>query len=323
MNIIFLGSGSFGIPSLRTLAGGGTHKILHIISQPDRPAGRGKQLTPTPVSEFALNHDIPLTRTDNANAPETLQLLRELKPDCLVVIAFGQKLSDDLLAIAPHRAINLHSSLLPKHRGAAPINWTLINNDPLAGVCVIDVTSQMDAGDIFASASTPIVPSETAGELHDRLAHLGSPLLPQVLNHLATGTLVRTPQDHALATRAPKLSRELAWIDFNQSAATVSARIRGLSPWPGTQVQLTDAQGKPRTIATILKCQATSSNQAHPPEQRGTVLPDKTVACAIGSLQLLTIQPQGKKTMDLSAFANGYGYAPLAKLTSLVPVPPH
>ncbi|MCL2640088.1 MAG: methionyl-tRNA formyltransferase [Phycisphaerales bacterium] len=324
MNIVFLGSGAFGIPSLRTFAEekeGGGHKILHIISQPDRPAGRGKHLTPTPVSAFAMEHAIPLTRTDNANAPEILQLLRKLKPDCLVVIAFGQKLSEELLAIAPHRAINLHSSLLPKYRGAAPINWTIINNDPVAGVCVIDVVSKMDAGDILAAAFTPTVSSETAGELHDCLAELGSPLIPQVLNQLAANTLIRTPQDHALATRAPKLSRELAWIDFNQSAAVVSARIRGLAPWPGVQVQLTDVQGKPRTVVTILKCQASSSDHAHPSEQRGMVLPDKTVACAVGSVEILAVQPQGKKPMDLVAFANGYGYGPGARLSSLVAVP--
>jgi len=133
------------------------------------------------------------------------------------------------------------------------------------------------------------------------------------------------PQDHTLATRAPKLSREIALIDFNQSAAMGSARVRGLSPWPGVQVQLApppSAQGKPRIVATILKCQASSSNQVHSPEERGMILLDKTVACAVGSIELLIVQPQGKKPMDLAAFANGYSYAPGARFGSLIPVPP-
>jgi len=321
MNIIFLGSGAFGLPSLDTLARS-SHKILHILSQPDRPAGRGKHLMPTPVSDYALANKLPLTRTDNANAPEILALINALKPDALVVIAFGQKLSPELLASAPHGGINLHSSLLPKYRGAAPINWAVINNDPIAGVCVIEVTQKMDAGDILASASTPIAPSETAGELHDRLAHLGAPLLPQVLDQLATNTVTRIPQNHAEATRAPKLSRELAWIDFSQPAPLVSARIRGMSPWPGIQIELIDPTGKPRTAATLLKCQATDAANGHPPEKQGTVLPDRTVACATGSIQLITLQPAGKKPMDLQSFANGYGYAPGAKIRPLIPVPP-
>ncbi|HVT80084.1 MAG TPA: methionyl-tRNA formyltransferase [Phycisphaerae bacterium] len=316
MNIVFLGSGAFAIPSLSALAQS-PHKILHIISQPDRPAGRGKHLTPTPVAQWALDRRLPLLRTDNANA-EALPLLQSLKPDALVVIAFGQKLSNDLLAVAPKGNINLHSSLLPKYRGAAPINWAVLNNDPIAGVCVIEVTEKMDAGDLFASASTPIGTSETAGELHDRLAELGSPLLPHVLDQLAAGTASRTPQSPALATRAPKLSREIAWIDFSQPAPAVSARIRGMSPWPGIQVELFDAHGKSRITATLLKCRVSHDSTSHPPEKCGTVLSDRSIACGVGSIELLQVQPAGKKAMDIQAFANGYGLGPGAKLISLV-----
>lgn len=316
MNIIFLGSGAFALPSLDALFR--THHILHIISQPDRPAGRGSHLTPTPVSAWALSHNIPLTRTDNANAPDILALLRSLAPSALVVIAFGQKLSDELLSLAPHGGINLHSSLLPKYRGAAPINWAVINNDPFAGVSVIEVTPVMDGGAILATAQTPIGESETAGELHDRLATLGAPLLPQVLDHLAAGTATRTPQDPAQKSKAPKLFREMAWVDWSQPAPLVSARIRGLTPWPGVAVELIDPSGKPRIQATIQKCRA-EPGPIHPPEKCGSVLPDKSIACATGSLEILTIQPHGKKPMDLAAFANGYSYAAGAKLKSVVP----
>jgi methionyl-tRNA formyltransferase len=176
----------------------------------------------------------------------------------------------------------------------------------------------MDAGDILASASTPIGPAETAGELHDRLADLGSPLLPKVLDEMAAGTLHRTPQDHAAATRARKLSREIAWVDFTQPAPLVSARIRGMSPWPGIQVEFIDSHAKPRTQATILKCRVTPSNSPHASQDCGKVLPDRSIACGIGSLEILTIQPAGKKPMDLQPFANGYGLSTGAHFKSVV-----
>jgi methionyl-tRNA formyltransferase len=323
MNIVFLGSGAFGIPSLQALAAS-HHKILHVITQPDRPAGRGKQLTPTPVGQLAATNGWPLTKTDNVNAPEMLALLAALKPDAFVVIAFGQKLSDPLLAIAPHGGINLHSSLLPKYRGAAPINWAVINNEPLAGVSVIEVTNIMDGGQILATASTPIGPAETAGELHDRLANLGAPLLPEVLTQIAEGHAIRTPQDQTQISKAPKLSREMAWIDFSLAAPLVSARIRGLAPWPGVQVQFTPApaSGKAPITLTLLKCRATDATTSHPPERQGTVLADKSIACGTGSIELITVQPAGKKPMDLAAFANGYGYGPGATLKSTMAVTP-
>ncbi len=319
MNIIFLGSGAFGIPTLQALAAS-PHHILHIISQPDRPAGRGKLLLPTPVSQWAIDRALPLPRTENINAPDMLKLIADLKPDCLVAIAFGQKLSDELLALTPHRGINLHSSLLPKYRGAAPINWAIINQEPVAGVCVIELVNRMDAGDILASASIPIEPDDTTGQLHDRLAERGSGLIPKVLDEMANGTVHRVIQDESLATRAPKLSREIAWIDFTQLAKTVSARIRGMSPWPGIQVDLTDAAGKSRGPIALLKCIAVG-NESHLPERCGIVLPDRTIACATGSLELLTLQPAGKKPMDIRAFANGYNFAPGAKLRPLIAPP--
>jgi methionyl-tRNA formyltransferase len=323
MKIVFMGSGAFGLPSLRALASS-RHQIMHVISQPDRPAGRGKVLTPTPVSHWALGAGeggLPLTRTDNANAPEVLAMLRALRPECLVVIAFGQKLSDELLAIPPRGGINLHSSLLPKYRGAAPINWTVINGDAIAGVSVITVTSVMDAGEILSSASTEVGESETAGELHDRLAELGAPLLPRVLDQLEMGTIERLAQDPARATRAPKLRREMAWLDWTRPATEVSARIRGLSPWPGVQVELLDSTGKPRVQATILKCRA-SGSAVHAPDQCGALLDPKTIACGTGAVELLTIQPAGKKPMDIAAFANGYHLAAAMRFRGLVNRPP-
>lgn len=314
MNIVFLGSGAFGLPSLAALTASG-HRILQVVSQPDRPAGRGGKLTPTPVAQWALQHGLGLLRPEDVNAPKMLQTLRDLRPECLVVIAFGQKLSDELLAIPPRGAINLHSSLLPKYRGAAPINWAVIDGEAETGVSVIGVCSVMDAGDIYAAARTPIGESETAGELHDRLAQLGAPLLPRVLDEIAAGTAQPVPQDHTLKSRAPKLSRDMARVDFTRPASEVSARIRGMSPWPGVQVEFIDAGGRPRGAATILKCRAVGG-AAHGAASCGVVQTDRTIACGTGALEIITLQPAGKKPMDVAAFANGHGMGAGARFFS-------
>ncbi len=321
MKILYFGSGAFGLPTLEALTQS-PYEIVGIISQPDRPAGRGKHLEPTPVSAWAAQRGLPILKFQDANTPESLAQITAFNADCFLVIAFGQKLSDALLSLPPRGAINLHSSLLPKYRGAAPINWALINNDPQTGITVLRVTNIMDGGEILTSATTPIGPAETAGELHDRLALLGAPSVISVLNALEAGTAQGTPQDAAQRSAAPKLSRQLAWIDFAQDAPHVCARIRGLSPWPGCAVQLFDPTGKLRTQATIHKCQVKEAHSIHPPHLQGTILADRSVACAIGSIELLTIQPAGKKTMDTKSFANGYGLDPGAKLVSVEPPKP-
>jgi methionyl-tRNA formyltransferase len=318
MDIIFLGSGAFGLPSLDALHQSG-HRILAVVSQPDRPAGRGGKLTPTPVSTWATDHGLPLFQTEDANA--LVPNLAGLRPQALVVIAFGQKLSDALLNIAPHGGINLHSSLLPKYRGAAPINWAVLNHDAVTGVSMIRVTNVMDGGAILATASTEIGASETAGELHDRLALLGAPLLPKVLDQLAAGTVREIPQDVSLKSRAPKLSRAMSWIDFSQPAPMVSAWIRGLSPWPGCMATYTDAAEKNRGKMTLLKVRATTSETVHPPERQGLVLADGSVACGRGSIEILIAQPEGKKAMDAAALRNGYGHGVGGKWETVIAPP--
>jgi methionyl-tRNA formyltransferase len=319
MNIIFLSSGAFGLPTLKLLLAS-QHRILAVISQPDRPAGRGRHFTPTPVAQFAHTHGLPLTTTANVNAPEVLAPMAALAPDVLVVIAFGQKLSENLLAIAPHGGINLHASLLPEFRGAAPINRAILAGLTHTGVSVIRVTQRMDAGDILALGPTPIGDTETAGELHDRLADLGAPLLVRVLNQLDRGQpLYATPQDDSRASTAPKLTRAMGWVDFTQSATAVSARIRGLSPWPGCAVNVFTADAKLRTGAILHQCRANAQAPLPPAAIPGTVLPDLTIACGTGTLSILTLQPAGRKVMDLPAFINGYGLAQGYRLESAPP----
>lgn len=325
MKFVFLGAGAFAIAGAEAVVAS-PHTLGGVITQPDKPAGRGQEMTPTPIALTADAYGWELHKTADVNSPEMLEIVRAYQPDCLIVIAFGQKLSPELLALAPYGGINLHSSLLPNYRGAAPINWAIINDDPTSGCSVIQVTSVMDGGDILASVETPIGPAETAGELHERLANLGGPLLPQVLDAMANDTLTRTPQEECRACRAPKLNRQMAWVDFTQPAALVSARFRGMSPWPGIAVEVIDPTGKVRTTATILKCKATiptlGAATTYPPNLAGQVLDDRTIACGGGgALEIITIQPNGKKPMDLQAFANGYQLGAGWKLRSVIPVP--
>ena len=216
MRLILLGSGAFGLPTFKHLHA--HHDVCAVISQPDRPAGRKRQLTATPVAQWAADVGLPTFKPDDANAPQTVAQLAAYKADAAVVIAFGQKLSPLLIDALGRLVVNLHASLLPKYRGAAPINWAMIHGEQATGVSVISLAQKMDAGLIYATAQTPIDPLETAGELHDRLAALGPAVVSDVLRAFADGSLRGVPQDERLATRAPKLSKADGHVDFTQDA---------------------------------------------------------------------------------------------------------
>ncbi len=291
LKLIFAGSGQFGRPTLEALVEAG-HEIVQVVSQPDRPAGRGRKLTPTPIAQFAIEHRLPLITTDNINA-------LSLPPaDVMVVIAFGQKISPAVVNHARLGAVNLHSSRLPKYRGAAPINWAVLNGDRISGNSIIRLAEKMDAGAILAQSELPIGESETAGELHDRLSQDGVKLMLSTLQSLADGTAVETPQDHAMATIAPKLSRESALIDWTQPPLMIARKINGLSPWPGCRVRLADPSGKEIARLTLLRAKPLVA----------TVKPAGTVRANTidGQVEILDVQPEGKRPMTLAAYRNGY-----------------
>jgi methionyl-tRNA formyltransferase len=321
MRVVFMGSGAFGLPTLQRLAQAAGVEIPLIVSQPDRPAGRGKVLTPTPVAAWALAEGRHLIRHDNINDSTGLQAIAQARPDVLVVIAFGQKLSPELLHLAPHGGINLHSSLLPKYRGAAPIHWAILNDDRETGVSVIRVTEIMDGGDVLARVATTIGPEETTGSLHDRLALLGAPLINQVLEAIRTDTLQPETQNLTQACKAPKLQRTMAWVDFNAPARAVSAKIRGLSPWPGIAVQVCQSDGQVRTQATLLTVRVETEQGT--PGQPGRFIDANCVACGQGAIRILALQPQGKKALNMENFVNGYGVQAGWSLQSVLtpPVP--
>ena len=236
LRIIFAGSGEFGIPTLAALRDRG-HELVCVVTQPDRPAGRGREVTPTPISLWATQAGLNVIATDNINA------LSLPEADLLVVIAFGQKIARAVIDRPRLGAINLHASRLPKYRGAAPINWAVLNGDAITGNSIIRLADRMDAGAILAQSEIEIGRTETAGELHDRLSLDGVSLTLRTIEDLATGMAIETPQDESLATIAPKLSRKSATLDFTQPAEPVCRAIRGLYPWPGCRVRLCDVQG--------------------------------------------------------------------------------
>jgi methionyl-tRNA formyltransferase len=315
MKIIFLASGAFAVPSLRTLAADKSHDIL-VITQPDKPAGRGRRLVPTPAADAAIRLGLPVIKVDSANS--LLGHLPMANPDLIVVIAFGQKLSEEFVASATLGAVNLHGSLLPKFRGAAPIQWSILSGDIHAGVTVIRVAPIMDGGAMLARRSTSIGANETAGELHDRLAELGVDALRETIRNLEIGRAVEEPQDERQATRAPKLSRAMAWVDFSKPAREVSCRIRGLSPWPGCRAVLIRGRSEKSVELQLLKVMAKSMSHSQPP---GVFLDSRHVACGSDAIEILTVQPRNRGVMAMTDFINGHPIETGDRLISEAPAP--
>jgi len=310
MKVLFAGSGEFGVPTLRGIAQKG-HELVGVITQPDRPAGRGRKVAPTPIATAASELGITAIRTENINA-------LPLPPaDVLVVIAFGQKIAP---AVADHPrfgSVNLHASRLPAYRGAAPINWAILRGETVTGNSIIRLAQKMDAGDVLAMSKLEILPTETAGELHDRLALDGVPLMLQVLDDLAAGTATPTPQDEALATLAPKLNRESAVINWEGSAAVVCRTICGLYPWPGCRVRLLDATGA--VVDRITLVRAAPAQGEGPRWHNAEIMVDSNISLANGqqAVQLLEVHPEGRRPMPLADYRRGHSWMPGMRLQSI------
>ena len=315
--LVFLGSGEFGLPTLQRLAA--VHEVAAVITQPDRPAGRKRRLTPTPVAAWARVAGLKVLEAEDVNAAATVAHLRGLNADAAVVVAFGQKLSPDLVAALGPFVVNLHGSLLPRYRGAAPINWAVIRGEAETGLTVISLAQRMDAGLIYGQAATSVDPLATAGELHDRLAAMGPKLVADVLDRWQAGTLEGRPQDETLATRAPKLSRADSWVDLTRDARTVQARVHGLTPWPGVKVLWRQRNGREQPLALHrVEAEPDSAHDAVP----GTLLSDERVAVGSGAVRLLEVQPPGRRVMSIAAFVSGHAMQPGDQLISGSTEPP-
>jgi methionyl-tRNA formyltransferase len=308
LRIIFAGSGEFGLPTLAALVDAG-HDVVQVVSQPDRPAGRGRGLTPTPISKFAIERNLPLLRTQNVNA-------EQLPPaDLLIVIAFGQKIAPHIVDHARLGGLNLHASLLPKYRGAAPINWAIMRGETVTGNSVIRLAQKMDAGAVLGQSERKIGEVETAGELHDRLSLDGAPLMLRVLEELAAGTATEQQQDESRATLAPKLSRDAARIDFSRPARELSNQIRGLSPWPGCRVRLSHEDGSEVARLTLVSCLAMPSSEVS--GTPGTICKNGGIIVGDGVLGIVEVQPEGKRPMTVQAFRNGHPWSEGMRLESI------
>lgn len=295
MRLVFFGSGAFGLPTLEHLAS--CHEVLGVVTQPDRPAGRRRRPTATPIGDWAAERltDVPLLKPENVNLQEPCSAVRAMPADAWVIIAFGQKLSPPLLE--GRFAINLHASLLPRWRGAAPIHRALLAGDSVTGNSVITLADRMDAGLVLGQSSRPIEPTATSGDLHDLLAADGPALIEEVLEQHAQGQVERTVQDESAVTHARKLTREEAVVRWDDDADACRTRINGFSPWPGVTVSWRGESLK------LLRAGPGSDEMGTP----GTLVDPEEglIACGGGTVQLLEVQPAGKRAMAWESFASG------------------
>ncbi|PLX97213.1 MAG: methionyl-tRNA formyltransferase [Desulfuromonas sp.] len=296
---VFMGTPDFALSTLQGLIDSGV-QLVGVYTQPDRPKGRGKKLAAPPVKELALEHNIPVFQPQKLRQEEAVKQLRALAPDLIVVVAYGQILPQSVLDIPKYGCINVHASLLPRHRGAAPINKAIIDGDPMTGVTTMMMDIGLDTGDMLVKKSLTIHPDETAGQLHDRLAPLGREAMEETLARLCAGTLVREKQDDNLSTYASMMKKEDGLIDWNSPAQRIHNLVRGLDPWPSAYTLL-DGQ----TLKVAKTCCV--EGQGEP----GQVLEAEggrvVVACGQGALQLGALQLPGKKMLSAADFLRGRG----------------
>ena len=314
MRIVFFGTGEFAVAALRALIVNG-HTLAAAISQPDRPAGRGRKILPTPVREVADELRVRHIQTENVNQLNLADALGGAEIG--VVVAFGQKIGKAVLDALPYGCINLHGSLLPKYRGAAPYQWAIINGETVTGVTIFQLNERWDAGAIWSRREVPIGETDTATELHDRLARIGAELLIDTLIDIQCGCAHAIPQDDGIASVAPKLSKEISRIDWTAPAFQITRRINGLWTWPGAATLLSIPGQLPERVQ-LARAQVVDDTAAptadFPP---GAFLPDETVQAGTGRVRLLEVKPSGGRLMQFDAFSRGRDLQPPARLLPL------
>ncbi|WP_462371777.1 methionyl-tRNA formyltransferase [Phascolarctobacterium succinatutens] len=303
MRIVFMGTPDFAVGSLQALCESGKHEILAVVTQPDRPKGRGNKLLQTPVKEYALAQGLTVYQPQKVKTPEFVELLHELQPELIVVAAFGQFLSKEILELPKYGCINVHASLLPKYRGAAPIQYAIIKGEKESGVTIMQMDIGMDTGAMLDKVVVPIAENTTMGELHDALREQGATLLLQVIDKIAAGTAVAEPQDEAQATYATLLDRSMEHIDWSKTAQEVHNLIRGFNPAPSTFTKLPNGKS--------LKIWGSKMTDKSSAAAAGTVIETGKhsffVACGEGVLEITEVQPESKKRMPAQVFLNGRG----------------
>jgi methionyl-tRNA formyltransferase len=304
LRTIFMGTAELACASLRALAESAPCELVAVVTQPDKPRGRDLKLQPPPVKELALRLNLPVLQPPKARDPQFITELAALKPDLIVVAAYGQILPQSILDLPRYGCLNVHTSLLPRYRGAAPIQWAILNDDAETGVTIMQMDAGLDTGPILSMARTPIAPEDNAQTLHDRLAGLGAKLLVQTIPDYVAGSLHVRPQPVEGASYARKITKEDGHLDWSLPARVLWCRVRGLAPWPGAFIHL-PAQPRP-LLLKIWQAAVVSGSQGVP----GTVLAtDKSgivMACGQGALRILELQLEGRRRLSAQEFLMGH-----------------
>ena len=300
MNLVFMGTPDFAVATLKTLHAS-RHSVKAVVTQPDRPKGRGRGLQAPPVKQFALDNGLPVVQPEKASAPDCVAQLADLEPDLIVVIAYGQILRDNLLALPRHFCMNVHASLLPQYRGAAPINWAIINGDKETGVTTMKMDAGLDTGDILLMKKVAIENEDTAQNLHDKLAEAGGALVLETIDELEQGRLKFIPQNDAESTYAPKLKKEDGFLQWDQTADALRNRVRGMEPWPGAFGFL---KGQRLRFCKV------EIGPGEKDDTPGVVMRVSDYGIEIGTLKdriiVTEIQPEGKKRMSVKSYLQGH-----------------
>ncbi len=296
IKVVFMGTPDFAVPCLKALIDN-NYEVLAVVSQPDKPKGRSMTLSPTPIKALALEHNIPVWQPTKLRDGIVYNQLKELNPDIIVVVAYGRILPKDILNLPKYGCINIHGSLLPKYRGSAPIQWSVIDGEKVTGVTSMYLAEGMDTGDMILTSETPIGENETSGELFERLAPIGADCLIKTLKAIEDGTAPRIEQEHDKATMAPMLTKETGHIDFNKSAQEIHNLVRGTNPWP--TAYFTAFNGK---VIKVYSTEVVDKTGAV-----GEILENKelVVACGEKAIKLISVKPEGKGLVDGFAYMNG------------------
>ena len=304
MRIVFIGTGEIGVPVLRSLLNSAEHQLIGVVTQPDKPAGRELRIAAPPIKAAMAGCAVPIFQPARIKQEEAAAQIRALAPDVIVVMAYGQILPRSVLQVPRLACLNLHASLLPWHRGAAPIQAAILAGDRESGITVIYMDEGLDTGDILLQSHLEIAADETGGSLHDRLSQIAPAALDEALTHLHQGNASRVPQDSSIATYAPKLEREDGRIDWSEAAALIERKIRAFDPWPGAFALIRDAVGRERKLK-IFSATVVPAAQSAPGEivrSDGSIV----IVAKDGALSLGEVQLEGKRRMNAAEFLRGY-----------------
>lgn len=300
MKILFMGTPDIAVPTLKALIQS-KHNVVGVVTQPDKPKGRGKAIGCSPVKETALQYDLPIYQPVKVREESFVETIKEIAPDVIIVIAFGQIIPKSILDLPKYGCINIHASLLPKYRGAAPIQWAIIEGETKTGLTTMYMEEGLDTGDMLLKEEVDIAGDETGGSLHDKLAQLGGSLILKTLDAVENGTMVRIKQDDSQSTYVSMLDKKMGYIDFSKSAEEIERLIRGLNPWPSAYTCL---DGKTLKIwkADVLKEERAGETGEIVEVRKDAVL----IKTGMGTLALKEVQLEGKKRMETEAFLRGY-----------------